>query len=134
MIILGEDPFRSLAKLDLVPNYRIVQEIKVQLAQDFLLNLFEALLAKFVEAINKFPNAFLDFDLKEGVNSFPEVLMTHDILSLKELVILSLKEVFLFIVNQASYCVVLKRLAAKSFGRNINGLVDIIPASLSSIR
>ena len=134
MIILGEDPFRSLAKLDLVPNDRVIQEIKVQLAQDFLLNLFEALLAKFVEAINKFPNAFLDFDLKEGVNSFPEVLMTHDILSLKEFVVLSLKEVFLFIVNQASYCVVLKRLTAKSFGRNINGLVDIIPACLSSIR
>ena len=134
MIILSEDPFRPLAKLNLVPNNRVVQEIKVQLAQDFLLNLFEALLAKFVEAINKFPNAFLDFDLKEGVNSFPEMLMTHDILSLKEFVVLSLKEVFLFIVNQASYCVVLKRLAAKSFSRNINGLVDIIPASLSSIR
>ena len=46
------------------------------------------------------PHIFWGSRLEKCINTIPEVLMSHNILSFKELLILSLPEVFLFIVDK----------------------------------
>lgn len=73
-----------------------------------MLNLLSTFLRHLIEALKSLDDIFGDFELEKGINTFPEVLVPHDVSGVHQLVALVIEEVIFVIVEDSIYsCCVL---------------------------
>jgi hypothetical protein len=82
----------------------VFKKILISEVSDLFLDFVGTFFVNFVEGLQFVDNLFLDIYFEEGIDSLPEMLVTHDVLSLKELIVLCFPEVLLLIVDESINC------------------------------